>query len=34
MKSYNKDNEPSDIMHLDANNLYGLTMSPKLQVNT
>ena len=29
MKDYNKDKEWSYLMHLDANNLYGCTMSQK-----
>ena len=33
MKNYNKDEESSYIQYLDANNLYGWTMSKKLPVN-
>ena len=33
MKSYNKDEESSYIQYLDANNLYGWTMSKKLPTN-
>ena len=33
MKSYNKNIESSYVMYLNANNLYGWTMSPKLPVN-
>ena len=33
MKNYNKNVESSCIDYLDANNLYGLTMSQKLPVN-
>ena len=33
MKSYNNNEESSDIQYLDANNLYGLAMSKKLPVN-
>ena len=33
MKNYNKNIEPSFIEYLDANNLYGWTMSQKLPVN-
>ena len=33
MKSYNKDNESSYIMHWDANNLHGWVMSQKLSVD-
>ena len=33
MKNYNKDEEPSYIQYLDANNLYGWAMSKKLPVN-
>ena len=33
MKNYNKDEESSSIQYLDANNLYGWTMSKKLPVN-
>ena len=34
MKSYNNNEESSDIQYLDANNLYGLAMSKKLPVNS
>ena len=33
MKNYNKNEEPSYIQYLDANNLYGWAMSKKLPVN-
>ena len=33
VKNYNKNNESSYIEYLDANNLYGWTMSQKLPVN-
>ena len=33
MKSYNKNIESSYLEYLDANNLYGWGMSPKLAVN-
>ena len=33
MKNYNKDMESSYLEYLDANNLYGLTMSQKIPVN-
>ena len=33
MKNYNKDEEPSYIQYLDANNLHGWAMSKKLPVN-
>ena len=33
MKNYNKNEEPSYIQYLDANNLYGWAMSQKLPVN-
>ena len=33
MKNYHKNNESSYIQYLDANNLYGWTMSQKLPVN-
>ena len=32
MKNYDKNNEPSYIEYLDANNLYGWAMSQKLSV--
>ena len=33
MKNYDKNIEPSYLMYLDANNLYGLGMSQRLSVN-
>ena len=33
MKNYDKDTESSHLEYLDANNLYGWTMSQKLAVN-
>ena len=33
MKNYDKDTESSHLEYLDANNLYGWTMSQKLPVN-
>ena len=33
MRNYNKNNEPSYIEYLDANNLYGWAMSQKLHIN-
>ena len=33
MKNYNKNKEPSYIHYLDANNLYGWTMSQKLHAD-
>ena len=33
MKNYNKNIEPSHLMHLGTNNLYGWAMSQKLPVN-
>ena len=33
MKNYDKNNESSQIAHLDANNLYGWAISQKLPVN-
>ena len=33
MKSYDKNKEPLYIQYLDANNLYGWTMSQKLPIN-
>ena len=33
MKYYDKNKESSYIQHCDVNNLYGLAMSQKLQVN-
>ena len=33
MKNYDKNKESSYIQYLDANNLYGCTMSQKLPVN-
>ena len=33
MKNYDKNNEPSYIKYLDANNLYGQALSQNLPVN-
>ena len=33
MKNYNKNTEPSYLMYLGANNLYGWTMSQRLPIN-
>ena len=33
MKKYNKNVEPSYLLYLDANNLYGWAMSQRLSVN-
>ena len=33
MKNYNKDKDSSQLMYLDANNLYGCAMSQKLPVD-
>ena len=34
MKNYNKDNDSSYIMYLDANNLYGWAIPQKVPVNS